>query len=1712
MQAQSKAPPVAAANPAKTPTRQNVPTTAVTAEQGRDISNTQNTQEWFQYARYLGIQAKLDISQPNDPDEQEADRVADKVMRMADGSVGLDNLSSSRTNKLNRACDHCDEDQSIRRSASGAAESNPASARFQVPARHTGQALSSSTRQFFEPRFGQDFSQVRVHADGSAAESARAIRARAYTHQDQIVFGQVNYAPETDSGKQLLAHELSHVLQQSITPTGVSKVQRKAEGSVISGNGDQKIGPVQNRLPYRAELERAFNQDFSDIQVQLGAACGSGQGASATYDGFRDVVAFDQVTPSRIQVAHELVHVAQRRKFGNGADGLASYQSPSEVEARDLAPLAALGQTVSVRTKPSGYTQFDDDVAQRIHEHLHGWISDDETSALRELRFDPDRRGTCSTYQTRFRYSLWGDFIDHASGDTLHQAVALLWPYMTLLERLDTMTGVDDDEAGILQTITNASNADVNDAPRWRIQAYLDELDPEDQYTARRRIWPEDPVGNVAWLLSAGDGWIWDDEGPVATAILSLSPAERAHLWNDYPNSFGMFNEADLDRIHRMCITVGDDGVARMTTDAEALTARMELATEGVATDEEGVLAAIAVAGNRRDELAQIEQAIDTGSAQDGLPLTPDQRAVLGRRRNEIGNVVGLLTPITGTGGTLDENSFLGRVEDDMDAATVDAVMVTAHTSAFERAKQGLLLTKDWTGNVDEETVLRILREVQGDLPLAAGETVETLGEEEMQRRRGVSRVKIRNHLRTDQDLIDAGIWSALGDWLWDDDEVAMAVAITSGDEYEVARLDLVEAYEGIDTDETAILRILRDAGPRVREQLRGVPPVPPDPIIDQISNWVAGTRFETAFEETLQTGAIPMDSAMDEALGGDFDGTNVELVNEILDSLSATDRAQFRRGYLLAHTRDLRTNRVCAPGISLSPVDQAALVRYETLHAQLANEMTDEELDTALVNLLDIPSVEEMAGTDGQGRLDAAAIMLYRQRERLELNAGFILDLLTTTDNTAASAHVEFEDRYNQSIEDGDISPDEFSVLVRLDSVFNDRFREYAETANMVPEIAGTVMAVVVAVVVIAVSKGTAAPSVIAWLSANSGLIGSAAAASAVTQVVTSEALGGDFNEMMGADGARQALSGAINGALAVCGAALAARAATMVGLSGPSLTAAIARAAAESVEVSVAGRAFARGALIGLIDGSLGGVVGELAMTLTDAKTWRHTVWGVLAKAGEAILRGGFLGGSTGAVTGGLLEMAQGLLAQRAMRDVVVEMDTAGSRIHIDYTVNPEGTLDGLTLRFGPNTTGADIAAHVNTIARIRRASSFVTRARDALTGIKKAPVSTVSGDAAQEAAKIPDMIQDRLIQLNGDLSLAERDVLEAEIDLMQANFDYFSRLARSGDLTKGTGRIARLDAPPVNPGEPKYPDPPLGHYYHRRGSSWDLQRLPGYKGTPRTIIRDGEGGWIDIERIGAEGPIEEAMFRSDAGAIRDDAFSPSAEARAEMESIAVLRLEEMDARDFAAREVERLRTSLRLTADDVSSSNIDDTLTRLRTQHAGEPYMLTQIDDLARHRGALADARRELNQASELLGNAAAMDVMQSRGATRLWGNPMPPGRSGEFDFIYVIRDKHGTINEIFVVEAKGASSTLGTRDVAGIAREQGTPAYLSDIATTMNPRDGSEFERVLSLIELRPDGGPKVRYILVQARVDGVGNPLPAVVSEFNLAPLAGVTVP
>lgn len=115
--------------------------------------------------------------------------------------------------------------------------------------------LDPSLRSFFEPQFGHDFSKVRVHSDPVAEQSAREVNAHAYTIRNDIVFAKDQFAPETARGRQLIAHELSHVVQQSRSGTRPGQILRKPADAHYPSEEEQK------------EIQKLLKREFKTTRV-----------------------------------------------------------------------------------------------------------------------------------------------------------------------------------------------------------------------------------------------------------------------------------------------------------------------------------------------------------------------------------------------------------------------------------------------------------------------------------------------------------------------------------------------------------------------------------------------------------------------------------------------------------------------------------------------------------------------------------------------------------------------------------------------------------------------------------------------------------------------------------------------------------------------------------------------------------------------------------------------------------------------------------------------------------------------------------------------------------------------------------------------------------------------------------------------------------------------------------------------------------------------------------------------------------------------------------------------------------------------------------------------------------------------------------------------------------------------------------------------------
>lgn len=219
---------------------------------------------------HLFFQPKLSVNRPDDIYEREADAAAEHVMQkpsnreqpvffspqpvVASPPVQAKCTACEEEEKLQREegsaednfrgeqieCAQCEDDDAKSIQRKGRQQVNTSTnSLIENTLQSTGQSMDGATRGFMENRFGYDFSNVRIHNDSQAHQSASEINALAYTHKNQIAFASGQYQPHTYEGKKLLAHELTHVVQQSKSPRNI---QRASDSD--DENGSEEFIPT----------------------------------------------------------------------------------------------------------------------------------------------------------------------------------------------------------------------------------------------------------------------------------------------------------------------------------------------------------------------------------------------------------------------------------------------------------------------------------------------------------------------------------------------------------------------------------------------------------------------------------------------------------------------------------------------------------------------------------------------------------------------------------------------------------------------------------------------------------------------------------------------------------------------------------------------------------------------------------------------------------------------------------------------------------------------------------------------------------------------------------------------------------------------------------------------------------------------------------------------------------------------------------------------------------------------------------------------------------------------------------------------------------------------------------------------------------------------------------------------------------------------------
>lgn len=195
--------------------------------------------------------------------------------------------------------------------------------------RSPGQPLDAATRDFMGSRFGHDFSAVRVHTGATAAESARSVGASAYTAGRDVVFGPGEYAPHTRSGRSLIAHELTHVVQQrgqaaesprELGPTD-DRYEREADSAARDISADAEPHSFLSATSGRTIQRQALGEDeLADVDIEVESDDTEAHDGDSPVSG-SDVAALDDETSAEFDMMAQLGDIAQQESIPTQAGG-----------------------------------------------------------------------------------------------------------------------------------------------------------------------------------------------------------------------------------------------------------------------------------------------------------------------------------------------------------------------------------------------------------------------------------------------------------------------------------------------------------------------------------------------------------------------------------------------------------------------------------------------------------------------------------------------------------------------------------------------------------------------------------------------------------------------------------------------------------------------------------------------------------------------------------------------------------------------------------------------------------------------------------------------------------------------------------------------------------------------------------------------------------------------------------------------------------------------------------------------------------------------------------------------------------------------------------------------------------------------------------------------------------------------------------------------
>ncbi|MBC7947049.1 MAG: DUF4157 domain-containing protein [Chitinophagaceae bacterium] len=858
--------------------------------------------------------------------------------------------------------------------------------------------------------------------------------------------------------------------------------------------------------------------------------------------------------------------------------------------------------------------------ADKIYQAFHGsMFSEEEGDALDELNEVGKKSIHAVSEVRRLYYNIHGthievEFRNLASTDELKRALVVLQPAMSLVDKINFYDeSWSENEGAMLDEIKNAPENDLaelrkNEPALSKLKGQLEGfLSYDEYYEAWKLLEPNKLYEQVKWRVKNSDS-ADDDEEAVYMAVLELPAIGRSNLWKNEPGLFDFLSDSEKKSVEFMC--------TETNTEAEVLKEAMRMATEGAGTYDKMLAAVVA----KTKEAAQLQmmmeaelhaakvELLESGEMAKPSPDIVRIEAELAR----LGNIQEELLTAKFSGSELDENTFLGQVREDVGMEEFQGFGKEMGVGDKDLAKTSIL---EAPGFYDDE-----------DAIIKAYESI--------------SDPDLKEELDKDPAVI-----AAVDDAMFDSEKTTLS-HFKNENSYEIALYKLDKAFDKIDTDEVEILRIIITMPPEDRKKVVAEKP----PIyLKLISPMYMGTSEVPLIKTAFETGKVPESQAFDYATFGPNDE---ELIKMLGDTSTMEEMFEFRLGYYLSLGNNVSDE------FAKKDARDKALARYKAFKSSLDDLGTD-EYQQALDQFLGKPTPKEVFSVEGRNM--ASTILSQRLhekgaiRDKSAFSASFI-DLFSETGGMSDQAEVRFRILY-EKFRSGDISDAELAQLAVLAKDFGEKYEQFVKATDTIADIASTVAAIVVALVVIAVTGPAGAAGVAATLAKAIGAVSAktvvaAATAAALTKVATREILSGDHYEMASAEGAKDALIAAVDGALAAATAPVAqfltVRFLTMVGMKGPILSRELTVNILKATEFSLknVGRRFTVGGLEAGIDGVISTVVGEVVLTTFDKKTWEDNIWHALLQYGNALLKGIAIGGGGGMLTGGFIDNVGNLM----------------------------------------------------------------------------------------------------------------------------------------------------------------------------------------------------------------------------------------------------------------------------------------------------------------------------------------------------------------------------------------------------------------------------------------------------------------------------------